>query len=111
MICNLEEFSDLIGPRIQKEIAKITRNIKISLDYECQRCGREMELDAVQKYECTRKDIFISILDNCKTSNGLYDIADVSETIEKIKSAHSPLRDYFKFLCKSCHIEYNLTKK
>jgi hypothetical protein len=103
----VQDFHDLIGPKIRNTIAIITKKKKIELNYICQKCNQKHELDAAHLNGRKRRDIIEKVLDDHKTKDGNLQINNIHNTINEIIKAHYPLEDNFLFLCKSCHNQYD----
>ena len=61
--CILEEFYNIIGPRIKNDVAAITKKKKNQLGLICQHCNKKVkELDAAHKHDSSRRDIIKKFL-------------------------------------------------
>jgi hypothetical protein len=105
--CTLEEFHNMIGPRVRNDVATVTKQKKNQLGLVCQHCNNKVsELDAAHKHESSRKNIIESILEDYKTNDGKYIIPHIQKVLDKIKEYHKS-KDVFFFLCKECHRKYD----
>ncbi len=109
--CALDEFYNMIGPKIRNDVAIVTKQKKNQLGLICQHCGNKVkELDAAHKHDSSRKEIIKSVLDDCETEDGKYLIPNLQKIIDKIKDQHKS-NDIFFFLCKTCHTKYDNSNK
>jgi len=105
--CTLEEFYNIIGPRIKNDVAAVTKQKKNQLGLICQHCGSKVEeLDAAHKHDFSRRAIIKSVLDDYKSKEGKYIIPDLQQVLDKIKDHHKS-KEVFLFLCKECHRKYD----
>ena len=111
LICTFKEFNDYIGPKIRNDVATITKQKKSNLKSICESCKNKSELDAAHKHGRSRKDIIKIVLDECETEDNRYIIQNLQKTIKAIKEQHFPIEDNFRFLCKTCHIQYDSQAK
>lgn len=109
--CTLEDFYKFIGPKIRNDVASITKSKKNELKLICQECNaKSSELDAAHKRGRSRKNIIKIVLDDCESEDNKYLIPNLQKLIERIRKAHLPIEDNFRFLCKSCHKKYDDTE-
>ena len=107
IICSLEEFYNIIGPKVRNDVQSVTKQKKKELHSTCQHCNNEVkELDAAHKHGSSRKDIIESVLAKYKSEEGKYHIQDLNKVLDIIKEHHKS-NDVFFFLCKSCHQKYD----
>ena len=112
LICTFKEFNDWIGPRVRNDVATITKQKKNKLGLICESCKNKVdELDAAHKHGRSRKDIIKIVLDECETEDNRYIIHNLQKTIKAIKEQHFPIEDNFRFLCRTCHIQYRSQSK
>jgi len=105
--CTLEEFYNIIGPRIKNDVAAVTKQKKNQLGLVCEHCGdKAEELDAAHKHDSSRRDIIKSIIDDYESKEGKYLIPDLQKVLDEIK-AHHKSKEVFFFLCKDCHRKYD----
>ena len=108
--CTLEEFYNIIGPKIRNDVAALTKQKKNNLGLVCQHCGKKVEeLDAAHKHDSTRRDIIKLVLDDYE-SEGKYLIPNLQKVLDKIKDQHKS-NEVFFFLCKECHKKYDDSNK
>jgi len=105
----LQDFYDIVLPKIRKNIASMTKKKKIELGYICQHCHQKNELDSAHKHGRSLKDIVKNVLEYYKIENGEYFVPDLHQLILKIIGEHIPIENNFWFLCKKCHIKYDST--
>jgi hypothetical protein len=104
--CSLEEFYNIIGPRIKNDVAAVTKQKKNQLGLICKHCNTKVnELDAAHKHDSSRREIIKTILNEYE-SEGKYSIPDLQTVLDKIKDHHKT-NDVFIFLCKECHRKYD----
>ena len=105
--CTLEEFYNIIGPRIKNDVASVTKQEKNQLGLVCQHCNNKVEeLDAAHKHDSSRREIIKEILAEYKTENEKYVIQDLQKVLDKVKEHHKS-NEVFIFLCKECHKKYD----
>ena len=103
----LQDFYDLIGPKISNDIATMTKKKKIGLGYICQFCHQKNELDAAHRHGRSRRDIIKNVLEDHKLEDRKYQVSNLRQLIKTVKEAHFPIEDSFYFLCKKCHRKYD----
>jgi hypothetical protein len=103
----LQDFYDIILPKIRNSIASMTKKKKIELGYICQHCNQKNELDSAHKQGRSLRDIVKNVLEHYKSENGVYVVSDLNQLILKIKGEHIPIENSFLFLCKECHRKYD----
>lgn len=109
--CTLEEFHNIVGPKVRNDVATVTKQKKNQLKLICEHCGNKAEeLDAAHKHESSRRDIIESILEEYKSENGKYIIPNLQKVLDRIKEQHKS-EDVFFFLCKECHRKYDNSNK
>jgi len=101
---SVKEFHRLIGPRIKNAVNSLTRKARSDLK-GCELCGQKQELDSAHVHEKERRSIIESVIEPFVV-NGIIR-CNVEMVEEKIIHAHEPISSTFKFLCKSCHREYD----
>jgi hypothetical protein len=103
----LEEFHNIVGPKVRNDVATVTKQRKNQLQLVCQHCSNKVnELDAAHKHDSSRKDIIENILQEFKIEEGKYLIQNLQDVLDKIKNYHKS-NDVFFFLCKKCHRKYD----
>jgi protein-arginine kinase activator protein McsA len=111
LICTLEEFHNIVGPKVRNDVATVTKQKKHLRELVCEHCGtKAAELDAAHKHDSSRRDIIKSILDDYKSEDGKYVIPNLQKILDKIKEMHKS-HDVFFFLCKECHRKYDNSNK
>ena len=108
---NLDDFFDLVMPKIRNKIASITKKKKIELKYICQHCNQKNELDLAHKKGRELREIIKNVLESYKIKNNEYQIRDLRKLIEKVMKEHNPIENNFLFLCKKCHFKYDSQDK
>ena len=109
--CTLEEFYNIIGPKIRNDVATVTKQKKNQLGLKCQHCHNKVEeLDAAHKHDSSRRKIIKSVLDNYELNEGKYLIPNLQEILDQIKDHHKS-KEVFFFLCKECHRKYDNSNK
>ena len=109
--CTLEEFNNIIGPRVRNDVATVTKQKKNQLGLICQHCNNKVdELDAAHKHDSSRKDIIKSVLDDYESEDGKYLIPNLQKVLDRIKEQHKSDNVFF-FLCKECHRKYDNSNK
>jgi len=109
--CTLEEFHNIVGPRVRNDVATVTKQKKNQLRLICQHCNNRVEeLDAAHKHDSSRRDIIKSVLDDYESEDGKYIIPNLQKVLDKIKKLHKS-DDVFFFLCKECHRKYDNSNK
>lgn len=103
----LQDFYDIVLPKIRNSIASMTKKKKIELGYICQHCNQKKELDSAHKKGRSLRDIVKNVLEHYKSENGAYSVPDLHQLILKIKGEHVPIENSFLFLCKECHRKYD----
>jgi len=103
----LQDFYDIVLPKIRNSIASMTKKKKIELGYICQHCDQKNELDSAHKQGRSLRDIVKNVLEHYKSENGVYVVSDLNQLILKIKGEHVPIENSFLFLCKKCHRKYD----
>ncbi len=103
----LQDFYDIVLPKIRNSIASMTKKKKIELGYLCQHCNQKNELDSAHKEGRTLRDIVKNVLEHYKSENDMYVVPDLYQLILKIKGEHIPIENNFWFLCKTCHRKYD----
>ena len=103
----LQDFYDLVLPKVRNEIATMTKKKKIELEYICQHCNQKKELESAHKKERSLRDIAKNVLEHYKSENDTYVVADLRQLILKIKGEHVPIENSFLFLCAECHRKYD----
>ncbi len=103
----LQDFYDIILPKIRNSIASMTKKKKIELGYICQHCHQKNELDSAHKQGRSLRDIVKNVLEYYKIENGEYLVPDLHQLILKIKGEHIPIENNFWFLCQKCHRKYD----
>ncbi len=103
----LQDFYDIVLPKIRNSIASMTKKKKIELEYICQHCHQKNELDSAHIQGRSLRDIVRNVLEYYKIENGKYTIPDIHQVILKIKGEHVPIENSFLFLCKECHRKYD----
>jgi hypothetical protein len=101
----IQEFHHLIGPRIRNAINNFTRSYRKRLNGICENCGLEKELHSAHVHDNGRRSIIEYVLSDFD-NNGVIK-CDIDFAEKKILEAHQPIEKYFKFLCHSCHVEYD----
>jgi len=104
---NLDDFYDLILPKIRNKIASMTKKKKIELEYICQHCNQKNELESAHKKGKELRTIVKYVLEPYKINNDEYKIKDLYELIKKIMKEHIPIENVFLFLCQKCHRQYD----
>ncbi len=108
MTCTIEEFHKFIGPRIRNSIQSLTKRKKKELGYICQMCDKKRELEAAHIRGRDRKSVIESVLMEYLIDGDDKRIrVDLDEVEGRIMSDHKPIDRYFKFLCATCHVEYD----
>ena len=111
LTCTLEEFHNIVGPRVRNDVATVTKQKKNQLGLICENCNQKVdELDAAHKHESSRKDIIESILDDYESEDGKYLIPNLQKVLDRIKEQHKSDNVFF-FLCKECHRKYDNSNK
>ena len=111
IVCTLEEFHNIIGPKVRNDVATVTKQKKNQLGLICQHCNNKVsELDAAHKHESSRRDIIESILEEYLVENEKYSIPNLQKVLDAIKQRHKT-DDVFYFLCKDCHRKYDNVNK
>jgi len=105
----LQDFYDIVLPKIRNSIASMTKKKKIELGYICQHCHQKNELDSAHKQGRSLRDIVKNVLEYYKIENGEYLVPDLHQLILKIKGEHIPIENNFWFLCQKCHRKYDST--
>jgi len=103
----LQDFYDIVLPKIRNSIASMTKRKKIELEYICQHCHQKNELDSAHIQGRSLRDIVKNVLEHYKSENGTYVVPDLHQLILKIKGEHVPIENSFLFLCKECHRKYD----
>jgi len=103
----LQDFYQLVGPKIRNDIASMTKNKKTELGNICQHCKEKNELDSAHLHGRSRKSIIKTVLENYKIDNGEYEVPNLHQLITEVKEAHIPIEENFLFLCKKCHLKYD----
>ena len=111
LTCTLEEFHNIVGPRVRNDVATVTKQKKNQLGLICQHCNNKVdELDAAHKHDSSRKDIIKSVLDDYESEDGKYLIPNLQKVLDRIKEQHKSDNVFF-FLCKECHRKYDNSNK
>jgi len=101
----IQEFHHLIGPRIRNAINNFTRSHRKRLNGICENCGLEKELHSAHVHGNGRRSIIENVLSDFDNNGVIKCDIDIAE--KRILEAHQPIEKYFKFLCHSCHVEYD----
>jgi hypothetical protein len=101
----IQEFHHLIGPRIRNAINNFTRSYRKRLNGICENCGLKKELHSAHVHGNGRRSIIEYVLSDY-VNNGVIK-CDIDVVEKLILEAHQPIEKYFKFLCHSCHLEYD----
>ena len=59
----LQDFYELVGPKITNDIQNLTKKKKMELGYICEFCHEKNELDAAHKHGRSRRDIIKKVLE------------------------------------------------
>jgi len=105
----VQEFHHFIGPRIRNAINNLTRTYRKDLDGVCENCGEKNELHSAHIHGSERRSIIKTVLSDFD-NNGIVK-CNIGFVEKKILEAHQPVENHFKFLCQSCHIEYDSKQK
>jgi hypothetical protein len=106
--CTIQEYHEIIGPRIRNKINSLTRNARKERNGICENCGEIRELESAHIHGKGRRKIIEKVLEN----HFIDDLVkgDLIEFENEILEKHKPIENVFKFLCKPCHNQYdNLT--
>lgn len=101
----IQEFHDVIGPRIRNAINNFTRNYRQKLNGICENCGQKTELHSAHVHGRKRRTIIEKVLE--KYSNNGIISCDIKEAENQILKEHLPVEENFKFLCHKCHVAYD----
>ncbi len=108
MTCAIDEFHKFIGPRIRNSIQSLTKRKKEELGYICQKCNRKKELQAAHIKGRDRKSVIENVLKEYSIDGDDKRIrVDLDEVERRILNDHKPIEKYFRFLCATCHVEYD----
>lgn len=102
----IKDYHKFIGPRIRNVVQSITKKAKKDAGNICEMCNKELELEAAHIHGKERKQIIEAVLNPFLNDSGIIEI-NLEEIEKEIKERHYPLNETFKFLCKSCHKEYD----
>jgi hypothetical protein len=100
---SIQEFHLYLGPRIIDLVNSLTR--KNRQKGICEHCEKEGKLDSAHVHGKERRTIIESILKRYVVGDQVN--CDIREIEKLILQAHKPLSDTFKFLCNTCHREYD----
>lgn len=107
-----QEIHRYIGPRIRNAVNSLTRKARLERNGVCEFCGKKATLDSAHVHGKGRREIIEDVLRNYADGKTVR-IPDLNRLEQKILDAHSPISKTFRFICKSCHTEYdsNVYKK
>lgn len=109
---SIQDFHNIIGPKIRFDITNITRKKKRELGYFCQECNKKNDvLDAAHRHGRELILVIEQILDKYTTNSAKSEIPDLQTVTDEIINAHYPLEKSFLFLCKPCHKKYDLEQE
>jgi hypothetical protein len=104
-----KEFIKFVGPLIRNLIQNKTRpHKKKAAKGVCEGCKETRELQAAHVHGNDRLQIIRAVL-SAHNSDGVVK-CELELVVKKIISAHMPIGDFFKFLCESCHKDYDAGK-
>jgi len=101
----IQEFHDLLGPRIRNAVNNFTRKYRNRKNGICEDCGKTKELHSAHVHGQERRTIIENILAHYQYSGKVK--CDIEKVKKEILEAHLPIEKYFKFLCHSCHVAYD----
>lgn len=111
IVCTSEDFHKYIGPRIRNVIQLMTKKRKEELNYICEECKQNKELEAAHIKGNSRKDVIEEILRRYVVNEDKKLVkVDLDKFEKEIILAHKPLEKYFRFLCAQCHVKYDSSK-
>lgn len=100
-----QEFHHFIGPRIRNAINNFTRNYRKKLNGICEECGQKKELHSAHVHGRERRTIIENVLLKY-SSNGVIR-CDIGDVEKQILNEQLPIETNFKFLCHTCHVDYD----
>lgn len=106
---SIQEFHHFIGPKIKNQINNLTRDLRTKLKSKCEHCFEIKELESAHVHGKDRRSIIESVLRSHFFENLVR--CDIQKVEDEIIRAHSPVRETFLFICKSCHVKYDSGNK
>ena len=106
LIGTIDEFHFFVGPRIRNAINGKTRKARLAKKGVCEFCKKIKELQSAHVHGRDRRKIIADVLIKYKNDAGLIECS-LKDVEKEIMLAHEPIEDTFKFICRSCHNEYD----
>lgn len=107
---SIQEFHHFIGPKIRNAINNWTRKHRNEKNGICEFCGEDAELQSAHVHGRDRRTIIESVLNHHINHEGNV-LCALEEVESAIIKAHEPIEETFKFICHSCHVEYDSLPK
>lgn len=101
-----EEFIKFIGGYARNKVQYITAPYRKSI-HKCENCGSKKDLQAAHTKGRERIAIIADILSDKFVNQSNIIELDLQEFEEAFVNAHKPIKDAFKILCRSCHLQYD----
>lgn len=103
---SIQEFHHFVGPRIRNLINSFTRLHRNGKDGVCEMCGSKAILQSAHVHGRERRKIIENVLSEYLNSTGDV-VCDIKNVEDQILLAHEPVHETFKFICQSCHTQYD----